>query len=47
VLAPAQQLETLMEWLTAMADQLPDAEGRSRAQRQEEQEARNASVLTV
>jgi transcription-repair coupling factor (superfamily II helicase) len=46
-LAPAQQLEQLMEWLAAMAAQIPGADGRTAAQRQEEQKQRNEAVLVV
>ncbi len=47
VLTADRQLDTLMEWLDAMADQIPDAEGRTQAQRQKEQDAANAAVLVV
>jgi transcription-repair coupling factor (superfamily II helicase) len=46
-LQPAQQLEQLMEWLTAMASRLPGADGPSEAERQEELAKANAAVLTV
>jgi transcription-repair coupling factor (superfamily II helicase) len=36
-----------MEWLTAMAAQLPDAEGRTAGDREAERQARNEAVLTV
>ncbi len=44
---PAQQLAQLMEWLQAMAAQLPGADGLSETQRAEQAEARNAEVLVV
>jgi transcription-repair coupling factor (superfamily II helicase) len=47
VLPVEKQLETLMEWLTAMAGQLPGADGLSRAPREEEQKAKNEAVLVV
>ena len=46
-LKPAQQLEQLMEWLTAMASRLPGADGQSETERQEELAKANAAVLTV
>jgi transcription-repair coupling factor (superfamily II helicase) len=46
-LSPAQQLEQLMEWLTAMAAQLPEADGRTPAEREAEHQARNQAVLAV
>ncbi len=46
-LAPAQQLEQLMEWLTAMAAQIPGADGRTQTEREEEQQAANEAVLAV
>ena len=46
-LTPLQQLEQLMEWLAAMAAQLPGADGLRDAQREEEAAARNAAVLQV
>ncbi len=46
-LSPAQQLEQLMEWFTAMAAQLPEADGRTSEQRQTEQQAQNEAVLVV
>ena len=46
-LPPAQQVEQLMAWLTAMAARLPGADGLSAAERQEQQEQRDAAVLTV
>jgi transcription-repair coupling factor (superfamily II helicase) len=47
VLPVEKQLETLMEWLTAMAGQLPGADGLSPARREEEQKAKNEAVLVV
>ncbi len=46
-LSPSQQLEQLMEWLTAMAAQLPEADGRTADDREADQQARNAAVLAV
>jgi transcription-repair coupling factor (superfamily II helicase) len=46
-LSPAQQVEQLMAWLTAMAGQIPEADGRTPEQRAEEQAATNAAVLVV
>jgi transcription-repair coupling factor (superfamily II helicase) len=46
-LSPAQQVEQLMAWLAAMAARLPGADGRSEAEAQGEQRARDAAVLTV
>ncbi len=46
-LSPAQQLEQLMEWFTAMAAQLPEADGRTPEQRDAEQVAKNEAVLVV
>jgi transcription-repair coupling factor (superfamily II helicase) len=46
-LAPAQQLEQLMEWLFAMAAQIPEADGLSADQRQQQQAQRDAEVLVV
>ena len=46
-LAPAQQVEQLMQWLSAMAAQLPGSDGQSEAERQRQQEQRNAAVLSV
>jgi hypothetical protein len=37
----------LMAWLTAMAGQIPEADGRTPEQRAEEQAATNAAVLVV
>jgi transcription-repair coupling factor (superfamily II helicase) len=47
VLPPAQQLEQLAEWLTTMAAHLPDADGLSAVERQEQQAKREAAVLVV
>ncbi|WP_216903454.1 transcription-repair coupling factor [Synechococcus sp. CCY 9618] len=46
-LSPAQQVEQLSEWLTAMAAQLPEADGRSAGEREAEQRNRDAAVLAV
>lgn len=46
-LSPAQQVEQLMTWLSAMAGQIPEADGRTPEQRAEEQAATNAAVLVV
>ncbi len=46
-LNPSQQLEQLMEWLTAMAAGLPEADGRTADDREADQRARNAAVLAV
>jgi transcription-repair coupling factor (superfamily II helicase) len=46
-LSPAQQVEQLMVWLSAMAGQIPEADGRTPEQRAEEQAATNAAVLVV
>ncbi|MCP9833287.1 MULTISPECIES: transcription-repair coupling factor [unclassified Cyanobium] len=46
-LSPAQQVEQLMEWLSAMAGQIPEADGRTPEQRAEELAATNAAVLVV
>ncbi|MCP9787049.1 hypothetical protein [Cyanobium sp. N5-Cardenillas] len=46
-LVPAQQVEQLMAWLSAMAGQIPEADGRTPEQRAEEQAATNAAVLVV
>jgi transcription-repair coupling factor (superfamily II helicase) len=40
-------VDQLMEWLSAMAAQLPEAEGRSSAEREAQQQAQNAAVLMV
>ncbi|KEF42720.1 MAG: transcription-repair coupling factor [Cyanobium sp. CACIAM 14] len=42
-----RQMEQLMEWLSAMAAQLPEADGRTAAERQAERLARDAAVLSV
>lgn len=47
VLPAEKQLDTLMEWLTAMAGQIPAADGLTDAQRQDQAAARNAAVLVV
>jgi len=47
VLTPAQQLSQLMEWLQAMAAQLPGADGLSEAQRTAQAQQRDAEVLVV
>jgi transcription-repair coupling factor (superfamily II helicase) len=47
VLTPAQQLSQLMEWLSAMAAELPGADGSSDRQRSEEELRRDAEVLVV
>ena len=47
VLPMEKQLEQLMEWLRLMVAQIPDAEGKTQTQRQEEQKLRNAEVLRV
>jgi transcription-repair coupling factor (superfamily II helicase) len=46
-LSPAQQVEQLMEWLFAMAAQIPEADGLSADQRQQQQAQRDAEVLVV
>jgi transcription-repair coupling factor (superfamily II helicase) len=46
-LSPAQQVEQLMAWLSAMAGQIPEADGRTEGQRAEEQAAKNEAVLVV
>jgi transcription-repair coupling factor (superfamily II helicase) len=46
-LAPAQQLEQLMEWLAAMAAQIPGVDGRTAAQQEEQLKAKNEAVLAV
>jgi transcription-repair coupling factor (superfamily II helicase) len=46
-LSPAQQVEQLMAWLTAMVGQIPEVDGRTEEQRAEEQAATNAAVLVV
>jgi transcription-repair coupling factor (superfamily II helicase) len=47
VLPIERQVEELMGWLRAMADQIPGSDGLRDAQRAEETSARNAAVLTV
>jgi transcription-repair coupling factor (superfamily II helicase) len=47
VLPPVQQLEQLAEWLTTMAAHLPDADGLSAVDRQEQQAKVDAAVLVV
>ncbi|MCS5691667.1 transcription-repair coupling factor [Cyanobium sp. FGCU-6] len=47
VLPMEKQIEQLMEWLAAMAAQLPGADGLSEAVRAEQLAARNEAVLTV
>jgi transcription-repair coupling factor (superfamily II helicase) len=47
VLAADRQLDTLKEWLAAMADQIPGADGLTREQRELQQTARNAAVLSA
>ena len=47
VLPMEKQLEQLMEWLRLMAGQIPDADGTTGAQKQEEQAKRNEAVLRV
>ena len=47
VLPTDKQLEQLMEWLRSMVAQIPDAEGKTEAQRAEEQTQKNAEVLRV
>ncbi len=47
VLPADKQLDTLMEWLTAMAGQIPAADGLTDAQRKEQAAAQNAAVLVV
>ena len=42
-----KQLEQLMEWLRLMASQIPDADGKTGAQRQKELRAKNAEVVQV
>ena len=46
-LAPAQQVEQLMEWLAAMASRLPGADGLSEVERQRQRETQNDAVLAV
>jgi len=47
VLPIERQVEELMGWLRAMADQIPGSDGLRDAERAEEATARNAAVLTV
>jgi transcription-repair coupling factor (superfamily II helicase) len=47
LLTPAQQLEQLMEWLQALASQVPGADGLSEVQRAERETQRDAAVLVV
>ena len=47
VLPVDKQLEQLMEWLTLMAEQIPDADGLTKAQRAEQQASQNEAVLAV
>ncbi|MFM7311677.1 MAG: helicase-related protein, partial [Cyanobium sp.] len=47
VLTPSQQLSQLMEWLQAMAAQLPGGEGLSAEEAAEAQRRRDAEVLVV
>jgi transcription-repair coupling factor (superfamily II helicase) len=47
VLPMEKQIEQLMEWLNAMAAQIPDADGMTEAQRSEQQKQRDAEVLRV
>ena len=47
VLPMEKQLEQLMEWLRLMAAQIPDADGKTEAQRQEALSAKNAEVVQV
>jgi transcription-repair coupling factor (superfamily II helicase) len=47
VLPIEKQVEELKTWLEQMAAQIPDADGRSQAQRDDEQVARNEAVLVV
>jgi transcription-repair coupling factor (superfamily II helicase) len=42
-----KQLEQLMEWLTAMVNQLPGADGLTDEQRRERQKGKNEAVLVV
>ena len=42
-----KQLEQLMEWLRLMAAQIPDPDGLTSAQRDEQQAQANAEVLRV
>ena len=47
VLPMEKQLEQLMEWLRLMVAQIPDADGTTPTQKQEEERLRNAEVLRV
>ena len=47
VLPMEKQLEQLMEWLRLMVAQIPDADGLTKAQREERQKQQNAEVLQV
>jgi len=47
VLPADKQLDTLKEWLGAMAAQIPGADGLSEQQRLEQQKAKNEAVLVV
>lgn len=47
VLSAERQLEMLKEWLAAMAEQIPGADGLTDAQRMEQAAAKNAAVLAV
>ncbi len=47
VLPIEKQVEELKAWLEQMAGQIPGADGRTQAQREEEQVARNEAVLVV
>ncbi|MDM7936456.1 MAG: transcription-repair coupling factor [Cyanobium sp. CZS 48M] len=47
VLPAEKQLEQLKEWLGAMAEQIPGADGLNEAQRAEQQKAKNEAVLLV
>jgi transcription-repair coupling factor (superfamily II helicase) len=47
VLAADRQLDTLKEWLSAMAEQIPGADGLTDAQRIEQLRAKNEAVLVV
>jgi transcription-repair coupling factor (superfamily II helicase) len=42
-----RQIEQLMEWLTAMAAQIPAADGLTDAERQADAKARDEAVLAV
>ena len=47
VLPMDKQVEQLMEWLRLMAAQVPDGEGKTEAQRLDDQKQKNAEVLRV